>query len=123
MTEMAEVKRPARLPSEILSDGLWMQRAMASDARGEDVHPDSADAVAWCMVGACVAAHHGETPKAFYAAVEDAAFRRDGQVIDMFMYEPVGDLLMHWNDSPGRTKDEVIEVLREAEARYYGSSS
>ena len=120
---MTEVKRPERLPSEILSDGLWMQRAMASDARGEDVHPDSADAVAWCMVGACEAAHHGETPKDFYCAVEEAALTWDELILGLNMFNSVADALKHWNDYPSRTKDEVIEALREAEERYYGSSS
>ena len=120
---MTEVKRPERLPSEILSDGLWLQHFMAEDARGEEVHPDSADAVGWCLMGACVAAHHGETPKAFYEAVCEAVLRRDGQMSGMFVFGSVADLLMHFNDSSGRTKAEVVGALQEAEARYYGSSS
>ncbi len=120
---MTEVKRPERLPSEILNDGLWLQGAMARNALRLSVRPDSADAVAWCMVGACEAAHHGETPKDFYCAVEEAALTWDELILGLNMFNSVADALKHWNDYPSRTKDEVIEALREAEERYYGSSS
>jgi len=114
---MTEVKRPERLPSEILSDGLWFQRAMAKDAHGDEVDADSAGAVGWCLIGACIAAHHSKTPEGFYAAVHEAASRLESHRGSK--YDSIAHMLMRWNDYPGRTKDEVVGALQEAEARYY----
>ena len=118
---MTDVKRPERLPSEILSNGLWVQHFMAKNAHGKEVPADSADAVCWCLTGACLAAHHGETLRGFYDAVYEAVKRRTSGIYGYPM--SITKRLMHWNDCPGRTKAEVVEVRREAEARYYGSSS
>jgi hypothetical protein len=84
---------------ELLSDSSkWTQGASARDARGYSLDPREPNAVCWCITGAlCVC----------YKDFNE----RTNKV------KTLNDVLKsrapYWNDTPGRTYDEVVTLLRE----------
>ena len=75
--------------ADILEDGGWVQHAYETD-KGEH-----------CLIGALeVAAPYGT----LYSEARNALF------------DVVGTSPLSWNDMPGRTKEQVIAVVREAAA-------
>lgn len=83
----------------------WTQHEFARDANGVDVGSLSKSAACFCTIGAINAAQHSLTRKVNPSLREDAK-RAVRDVIQ-------GGIAM-WNDTKGRTKDEVIEVLKQA---------
>ena len=98
-------------PSDYVRKG-WSQGARARDVDGSRCDPESLSAVAWSTLG----------------AVDASRMRREGILhgIDPSVYMqityairraiPTGDFIIEdWNDSPRRTKEEVLAVLLEME--------
>lgn len=69
----------------------WCQGEYAKDADGEAVGVREPRAVAWCVRGACYAANVSALP----------------------LYDVQRDLT-NWNDHPGRTQAEVLNLFDEA---------
>ena len=102
--------RPWR-PSDYVQQG-WAQGARARDVEGAICDPESLRAIAWSALG----------------AVDASRMRREGALngIDPSTYMqvvyairqaiPTGDFIIEeWNDSPRRTKEEVLAILLEME--------
>lgn len=81
----------------------WTQGASARDAAGERVYlAHDPKAVCWCLVGAIQA----EERKQFRAS--DALYN---VLFDKLPRKGFRNL-SEWNDEPGRTRDEVLALLR-----------
>lgn len=69
----------------------WTQGAFARDKFGNSVNSDDPEAISWCIVGAC-----------------SIAKAQDGWIKLGFN---LGKPPMKFNDTPGRTQEEVIAAL------------
>jgi hypothetical protein len=76
----------------------WCQKAAAVDAEGNRVDTVSDEAVAWCMLGGMVECDYDTWDPARNLLMEFL----DGQYISQF------------NDTPGRTKEEVLAIFDKA---------
>ena len=83
-------------PSDYLKKG-WCRGSMARDKGGKAVSPNSDKAVAWCLWGS------------LYAEVY-----LQGSAIQEAMFQCPADM-MEFNDAPGRTQHECVEVMMKAE--------
>jgi hypothetical protein len=91
-------------PSELLKKKGWCQGRSALDVDGNLVNPRSKKAVKFCIIGAVEACIRvGIDSWEDY----DGAFDKVRRVLRVWS-------LAEWNDKPGRTKEEVIKVLKEA---------
>jgi hypothetical protein len=87
-----------------LVEGGWCQNTLALDARGKEVDPCHPAATSFCLVGALFRAN-SDSPvewRGLFPLVYRCAARK-GYV------DPVT-----WNNTTGRTKEEVAAFLREA---------
>lgn len=84
-------------PSELLSKrGAWTQGTLARTKSGVRVQYFDADACSWCLVGAL------EKCGIIYF---------DLMVMGKLGFASSSDAVK-WNDTPGRKKSEVIELLK-----------
>jgi hypothetical protein len=85
--------------SEFLSDrSRWTQHATARDASGDITHPDSPNAVCFCLLGA------------IYKSTDSAIER----ILTIKKIENhVKEFTGLWNDAPGRQFEEVKALLVE----------
>lgn len=100
-TEVAEVLTAARA---LILKG-WAQNFYAVDRAGLFVSPTDEAARAWCLSGAVMTVLRAGTyddP----LETEDVAFT--------LLQTLVGDAVTDWNDAPGRTQTEVVEILDKA---------
>jgi hypothetical protein len=81
-----------------LIEAGWTQDTWARDAEGEPVWPESEDAVCFCTRGAVRAATRWNGPER-YAMFE----LLEGEI-------PSG-MIAQWQDSPERTKEEVLDLF------------
>lgn len=89
---------------ELLSDpSKWTQGAVARDYKGKPVYPDHEEAVCWCPVGAA---------QKCYPEYQQALEVGD-RIRERIYGEPRQFGLPQWNDAPGRTFEEVRQVLLE----------
>ena len=93
-------------PSDYVRSG-WTQGARARDIHGMTVLAVSPDAVSWCLTGALSASD---------LVTERDLFRMRRECRGL-----VGDGLTDWNDDPGRTQAEVVELLERVEALVLGT--
>ena len=97
---MKEILTRAR---ELLAhEGAWTQGDFAHDAHGNSCDPRERCASCWCLVGALErAAYDSSDP--------------EGAMLEGAMYALAAalglDTLGVWNDAPGRTRDEVLQLL------------
>mgnify|MGYP001593808819 CR=1 FL=1 len=84
--------------AELLADpSRWTQRHAARMKCGKPVGARDARACCWCLLGAIEAIYDGQ-------ASQDAQCKVENEV--------GGRLLSVWNDDPGRTHSEVVELCR-----------
>lgn len=91
-------------PSELIERG-WCQRVMARNQFGEEVFYNNSDACEWCLSGACA-----KVGLWWGKLIQEV--RKVAGLGDVFV---TGETVPGWNDVPGRTKEEVLAVLRQAE--------
>ena len=88
--------------------GTWIQCREALDKNGFSTLPDAEDATCWCALGAIRRVQGGTTP---YAQVLL-------RLITSMPHKPKGDrladIVLDWNDQPGRTQDEVLALFDKA---------
>jgi hypothetical protein len=100
-TETIEMLRKAR---GFLERG-WAQGSFAVDAEGEKVVPGDDSACAWCVQGSLLAASNwkasAETELITTVLLE---YSRKGR-------SPESASIVKWNDTPGRTKEEVLTLF------------
>lgn len=89
----------------------WTQGTYARDARGKDVAPGSPDAVCWCAEGA-VAAAMEVLPAVPYFPHFAKVISPLAKTISPLVPETVWVCV--WNDTPGRTQDEVLDTFSRA---------
>ena len=91
---------------EYLSQGdNWCQDSFCQDANGAPMLSGSAEACKRCMVEAINHCYSDD----------DEALTAQKKVYDTLYKRNCTDVLTVWNDKPGRTKEEVIELLKEAD--------
>lgn len=86
---------------DVLNERGWCQKTEVN-AKGEH-----------CLLGAVWFAHYGEEPT--HGPISEGRRSEWPQVWDI-MQKQLGMAAADWNDVDGRTKDEVIAVLRAAAA-------
>ena len=79
----------------------WTQGTLARDQKGAEVSSSSRSAVQWCALGALTA----------YKAADDI---EAAQFIRRCIPARYDNCVSDWNDSPRRTKQEVISVFKKA---------
>ena len=89
------------LPSDYVKAG-WCQGAGSRNAEGREVRSAAPDAVSWCLTGGITAS----------SLVTERGWLRMTDAIR----EIVGKDITGWNDAPGRTQGEVVELLERVEA-------
>lgn len=82
----------------------WCHGAEARDVSGAGVAPDDPAATAWSLVGAL--ARTVDAPGADLTALRDALWGISAVIPDWS--------LETWNDAPGRTQAETLQMLSEA---------
>lgn len=96
-------------PSDYIKKG-WTQGSLARNSKGMLRSPDDPDAICWCMIGAiCKVTTNNAEVMRFLQCTHNALKKRG-----------IPSAIAAYNDTVGRTKEEVIEVLEEAEKEYYG---
>lgn len=104
MTVQQDVLKKA---AEFIEAFGWTQGTMARTEMGNSCGPNCALATCFCTVGAIKRAIFllaGNSPEVFHRA------------IGLFCDAVETNNVPRWNDTPGRTKEEVIDALRRAAA-------
>ena len=100
---------------EVIEQNDWCQGASAMDASGKATHALSPKAVAFCAIGAMKKAYHVNRCQ----TIDDVLIAQHNyRCLRQCLVDDVGLDITAWNDTPGRTKDEVVDVLKRAEARF-----
>lgn len=90
----------------------WCQGWFAKDAAGEETLEELGDACAWCVRGAIYAsAKHGEPESVSAEMALHDTLKDSGAALSV-----VGPL-EEWNDAPGRTQAEVLDLFDRTIAR------
>lgn len=96
---------------ELLQKSGWCQGDYAKNESDSDVSPDNPNAVCYCIMGALQRCY--PTPEERELHIEKVvqfippSYKR--------YWIPDGAALVKWNDVKGRTKTEVIELLKTAD--------
>lgn len=107
---VAEVLRAA---ASLVESG-WCQKAMATDASGRPVPEDDDTASCFCALGAVIRA--ADYDSGVYMAALDRFCE--------FIYAETGHFAVsRWNDTPGRTAEDVAARLRECAGQVEGKAS
>ena len=85
----------------------WTKGTLARDSAGWPTYPSSNHAVSWCLEGALVAAVHAT----------DTSWDRESTLIELTKNLELKGYVSQWNDFPGRTKEQVVALLRDAADR------
>lgn len=83
---------------ELLVQG-WHQGSTGQDVSGRSISAMDGDAVSWCMIGA------------YLRADVDLDNKGLDRVFFLIVRKIGTDNVAHWNDEPGRTKEEVLAAL------------
>jgi hypothetical protein len=104
---------------EFLKNHGWCQGTMAKTANGTNVPVNHPQAECFCMMGAVEAVYYwdyyGLYP--FHLGNEhrfSGTLKQLEKIIDDKSCRHLGDVTAMFNDAPGRTKEEVLAVLKEA---------
>lgn len=92
--------------AELIERGGWTQSASARDINNDKVSPLSEFACSWCAMGALRRVAGGEYPE----TPDKIAAILDLPLTPILTLHP----LATFNDDRARTKEEVINILREA---------
>ena len=110
---MASVRDRGKTPHQLLVDARrviaekgWCQGTIARDSKGECVYEDSAKAVSFCMVGAIqVAGGKG------FDTFSRPGIRARGRLTQAITARYGAMRIERFNDTEGRTKEEVLAVF------------
>ncbi len=92
------------LPSQYLEKG-WTQGSFAIDINGALVSVRSTNAVCWCLTGAIEASyrHLNYNEIIIYSITEE-------------IKKITGAKTVIWNDTKGRTQEEVVKLMKQVES-------
>ena len=100
----------AKATIKILEQG-WTQHTHARDANNDECAYNADDAVCWCLLGAIGKVRFDkERPPGFV----DQTHWLEWQLLDQMRNITGSRDVVEWQDSPGRTVNEVISMLRDA---------
>jgi hypothetical protein len=85
----------------------WTQEAFARDAKGNTVDSNSPKAVCWCLRGAMQEEEAGDAYYWVNRSLINALETKTGRVN-----------LTAFNDMPGRTKEDVLQLIQAAKEFY-----
>lgn len=94
---------------EFLRDNGWCQGAYARDAFGMGVNLQSQQARSFCAMGALIAAYNDKK-----MVHSDAVLLAEQNVYNVLERRGYCGAISSFNDDNGRTKDEVLELFKEA---------
>lgn len=98
--------------------GAWTTETYAKDGRGCDVLPEDETASCWCILGALYrVTQHCPNAETNHPDVEDAAqqlLSAGGLPWPSLLGTHATERVFRWNDAPGRTQEEVLEVFDKA---------
>ena len=87
----------------------WTQNAYARDSQEKPTYPCRNNAESWCLSGALIAAVYNLRGGVYYSSDDaEKAFK-----LSEDLGLPCGDTA-EWNDNPDRTKEQVVDLLRDA---------
>ena len=92
--------------ADIIESG-WTQGVYARDEDGCSVYPQKKTAKSWCLTGALFAVAYTTDKCISYGLIVD-------NLIENLALEDTPGM---WNDSPDRTQEQVVTLLRRAAAR------
>lgn len=109
----------ARKAADLIEEKGWAQKAFARDAKRKEVEIKSKEAARFCLIGAITKV----TPKgtvmypdtlisAICSVIREKKLRNAKQG-DLVSYPNSFGAIEDWNDQKGRTKKQVVSVLRE----------
>ena len=93
-----------RRTADLISSG-WCRGAEARDHSGSPIEPSDPAAISWSLRGALAAV--SERPDADEKTLRDALWGISGVIPDASL-----DV---WNDAPGRTREDTLQMLNAAE--------
>lgn len=89
------------IAAELVRKG-WVQCSMSKDAQGLNVPSTHPDAVCWCALGAINRAATGTRDE------------ESGESAVRLLQNQVKSSIMVWNDTPGRTAEQVAKAMEVA---------
>ena len=92
--------------STFLASHSWCQGALAGDAAGEPCEPQWPEAVSWSLLGAMILLPLNDYLRAARLLLAELP------PIDLYRSPWHQSPIRKWNDQPGRTKEDVIELCR-----------
>ena len=93
--------------SEFFETHEWTQGSYAKTVNGTNVSPLDPDATCWCVIGAI---RHLYPPRSTAEIYNDDVCKN---IWPRFTNVITNMSLAQWNDAPGRTKAEVISLLKD----------
>lgn len=94
---MTTIKKLRKMRELLTPAGAWLQGRYAQTEDGFACQVHDRNAVCWCLVGASLTLD--STAGAEYA------------IRDFLNLVPSGNNLIFWNDTPGRTQDDVLAAI------------
>lgn len=91
----------------------WCQGVLATNGKGRGVLPDNPTACRFCIIGAIFSAN--------YDFSDEAAHLR-ALIFDALEQITGSPSIPGWNDTPGRTQAEVVDVMKRT-AQYFREQS
>lgn len=99
----AVIKAFDRLRRRLATPERWAQKIFAETKDGVGINPKSPRACRWCLVGAVISVSQGHWENA---------------MLDILREVTGNNCWMDtWNDKPGRTHAEVLDLIDRAKAR------
>jgi hypothetical protein len=106
-----------REAARLIRERGWTQRRNAATASGEAADPPYTDAVCFCAEGAIVRAKMDAAPR-----LGPRRFDAHDAAMDA-MRVAIGARVVHrWNDTDGRTREEVLDAFERAETWLKGNT-
>lgn len=95
---------------EVIETHGWTRGYAAVDANNKRVDPRDPAACKFCILGALT--------RAYQTSVELEQLKKlgthlAGKPFEELNWYGVGDVVAQWNDAEGRTKEEVVSLLKE----------
>jgi hypothetical protein len=100
------------LEAAALLESGWCQGAEARDDVGEATDPWNPEARSWSLLGAIVAVLEREA-----ALRDEIPFDQLSAALVALAHVVQEDVLVDWNDAPGRSQQEVVLTVNAAAAR------
>ncbi len=103
------------LPSQYIETG-WTQYVYARNISNEPVFFRSSESCSWCLEGAINAYYYHKYDINKLSRIElDNFLKEENNYRSLVLYKIAPVFFDLWNDAPERTKEEVVQLLKEVE--------